>query len=82
MKIGDYVVCIENYTNDFYRNKANITIGENYKIIGISINTWCEPNMIISIEIVDDDGWKTSYFPQGFISLEEYREEQINKIIE
>jgi hypothetical protein len=68
-------ICINNYRNyeDSERNLHNITIGKFYDILNFKNgNYW----------ILDDNGNQRGIPVECFISVEEWRDNQINQILE
>jgi hypothetical protein len=66
MKVGSYVVCKENFSSP-------LIVGEKYLVIGTDMeNGWVD---------IDNNGIKTSFSSARFITLEEHRENQLNKVL-
>ena len=66
MKVGDTIICIENFA-------STLIIGEKYKILDMDPdNEWID---------IYNNNRKKSYSMIRFISLEQYRENQLNKIL-
>jgi len=65
--IGEYVVCIDN------ESANKITINKIYEVIFSTNN-----NMYY---IIDDDGRKSNYFTDRFITLKEYRKQKISNFL-
>jgi len=60
------------------------------KVKSLSTNSWFTKDKIYEVKmfewleysvIIDDLGFETRYIPKFFIPLEEWREQQINKIL-
>ncbi len=65
--IGEYVVCIDN------ESANKITINKIYEVIFSTNN-----NMYY---LIDDDGRKSNYFTDRFITLKEYRKQKISNFL-
>ena len=83
MNPGDIVVCINKdkiSKNEYsFIIKEQITIGQKYKVLTYPpINVWKDKPWII---IKDDLGNEQSLMKSQFILLEDWRQQQINKII-
>lgn len=72
MKEGDIIICDNKSINDNYTTDG-LTIGKKYKIYAII--TFSD-----SLLIFNDFGNRYHYSKNNFITFDEYREEQINKI--
>jgi hypothetical protein len=72
MKEGDIIICDNKSVNDNYTTDG-LTIGKKYKIYAII--TFSD-----SLLIFNDFGNRYHYSKNNFITFDEYREEQINKI--
>lgn len=72
MKEGDIIICDNKSVNDNYTTDG-LTIGKKYKIYAII--TFSD-----SLFIFNDFGNRYHYSKNNFITFDEYREEQINKI--
>lgn len=68
MKVGSYVICKENFA-------SSLIIGEKYLVLDVDDN-----NEWVDIDIYND-GRTTSFSCIRFITLEEHRENQLNKIL-
>ena len=65
--IGEYVVCIDN------ESVNKITINKIYEVtFSTNNNMYC---------VIDDDGRKSNYFTDRFISLKEYRKQKISNFL-
>ena len=71
MKVGNYVICVENFSSP-------LIIGKKYLVIDIDyVDGW------IDIETMDqlNNPIKISFSLARFISLEQHRENQLNKVL-
>lgn len=75
MKEGDKVVCI--FDHDIFGNNTKLTIGRIYDIYIVGGS-----GGIFYYNLLNDEGVFTWHNSNLFISLEEYRERQIKKILE
>ena len=66
------VVCIKN-DNFIYGCYCDLTIGETYYIIDISING--------NYQIIDDTGYKHYFYKEWFKTVSELRNDKINKLL-
>jgi hypothetical protein len=76
MKVGNYVICVENFASPLIASP--LIIGKKYLVIDIDVeNEW------IDIEIMDqlNNPIKISFSLTRFISIEQHRENQLNKIM-
>lgn len=86
MKDGDFVIC-NNF--DAFKFKSvtltNNTFYEEYKLDGLTIGKKYELLAYIdfsdTVVIVNDYGSRYYYSSKNFVLLDDYREEQINKIL-
>jgi hypothetical protein len=68
MEVGDYIICIDP------KEGPNLTFGKKYKIIEINEKLfWCT--------ITNDINETQYYILIRFITLDEWREKQLNKIL-
>jgi hypothetical protein len=83
MKPGDIVICISLDSLSLYKYsfivKEQITIGQKYKVLPYPpTNVWKEKPWII---IKDDLGNEQSLMKSQFISLEDWRQQQLDKLL-
>jgi hypothetical protein len=86
MKDGDFVIC-NNF--DAFKFKSvtltNNTFYEEYKLDGLTIGKKYELLAYIdfsdTVVIVNDYGSRYYYSSKNFVLIDDYREEQINKIL-
>lgn len=80
MKPGDIVICINTDRLSFnFVVREKITIGKTYKVLPYPpTNVWKEKPWII---IIDDLGNKESLMKTQFCTLEEWRDNQLNKLL-
>jgi hypothetical protein len=71
--IGEIVVCIDDLVPYYKEKMHSITIGNKYKIYSISRNGL--------LYVKDDKGGISTYNPNRFISLREYRKTKINNLL-
>lgn len=74
--VGIKIICIDDYTwnsGSTYGKKYPLTIGKIYEITGV-INEYF-------YSIVNDDGSDKNYPVDNFITLAEYRDKQIEEIL-
>jgi hypothetical protein len=81
MIIGDEVVCIGDMFDWVSDTKTKLTVYKKYKITNIFRSVFSTNEAMSLIQVVSDDG-TNEYFPiANFISIQEYRELQIRKIV-
>lgn len=82
MKPGDIVICINTdklSNSDVFLSREKITIGKTYKVLPYPpTNVWKDKPWII---IIDDNGNSQSLMKSQFTTLEEWRQQQIDKIL-
>ena len=67
---GDFIVCIDN-NDDSY--KPALTIWKQYEVFDVRYDG--------VVTILDDKGQHALYSPERFISIQQAREEKLNKLI-
>lgn len=79
MEIGDVIVCI--YNNNIYwpSLKISLTVGKAYTILNNVLQKQGD-NLVTLYAVIDDNNERRSYNEIYFISLNEYREKQLNKL--
>ncbi len=93
MKEDKYLVCIDNSNTIMLResiNKIELTIGKSYKVLNEShymitngFYTWRKRFRVDTITIVDDSlVARCDYRLERFITLQQWREQQLNKILD
>jgi hypothetical protein len=93
MKEDKYLVCIDNSNTIMLResiNKIELTIGKSYKVLNEShymitngFYTWRKRFRVDTITIVDDSlVARRDYRLERFITLQQWREQQLNKILD
>lgn len=77
--MNSYLICVRNIVTDGYASpfKLPITIGEKYKIKGTRTN---RSNELFYL-LLNDNGHMNYYLPYYFITVQEYREKQLNKLL-
>ena len=83
MKPGDIVVCVNKdklFKNEYYFIvKEEITIGKQYKVLPYPpTNVWKDKPWII---IKDDLGNEQSLMKSQFITMAEWRQQQLDKLL-
>ncbi len=81
---GEYLVCIDN-SNTIIKfesiNAIKLTIGKSYKVLNVS-QYMITDGFYNTISIVDDSlVGRCDYRLERFITLQQWRDKQINKII-
>ena len=93
MKEDKYLVCIDNSNTIMLResiNKIELTIGKSYKVLNEShymitngFYTWRKRFRVDTITIVDDSlVARRDYRLERFITLQQWRDQQLNKILD
>ena len=79
MEIGDVIVCV--YNNNIYwpSLKISLTVGKAYTILNNVLQKQGD-NLVTLYAVIDDNNERRSYNEIYFISLNEYREKQLNKL--
>lgn len=75
MKIDSVVVCINSSEGDSYNfieSHESLTIGKQYRV---------KYNGGYYIAIINDNGINSAYNPKRFITIDKWREKQLNKLI-
>jgi hypothetical protein len=67
---GDKIVCIKNYDANYM---SALTIWKQYEVFDVRYDG--------AVYIKDDKGAHSLYSPERFISIQEAREQKLNKII-
>lgn len=80
MDIGSTVVCIYDINIYWHSLKVSLTIGKKYTILNIVKQRQGE-NLATLYSVINDDNERRSYNELYFTSLDEYREEQLNKLL-
>lgn len=75
---GDKIVCNlpdnkYKFDNNCYRSYRNLTSGKEYTIVTIKISGY--------ISVIDDNDEQNTFNPNVFLSLKEYRDQKIEKIL-
>ena len=86
MKEDKYLVCIDNSNTIMLResiNKIELTIGKSYKVLNENgFYTWRKRFRVDTITIVDDSlVARRDYRLERFITLQQWREQQLNKLL-
>ena len=78
-EIDDIVFCIDNNKKIMYHetiNPISLTIGKAYKVTETS-----QYGFYYTITIIDDSGKKADYRLDRFLKLKEWRQKQLNKLL-
>lgn len=84
MKEGDVVFCIDNNPKGMLNETVNpVSLSHNkpYRIKFSTNVTTNPPEWGKIIHIVNDDGQKASYRAERFINLQQWRDQQLNKLL-
>lgn len=77
MRIGDKIVCVNNSSIGHRKTPKGLTIGKTYTVKNVAD---LSPE-IKNPEIINDFGEDVYYYYKRFLTLEEYRNININKIL-
>lgn len=77
MRIGDKIVCVNNSSIGHRKAPKGLTIGKTYTVKNVED---LSPE-IKNPEIINDFGEDVYYYYKRFITLEDYRNLNINKIL-
>jgi len=72
IKIGDVLVCVNNQTIGYKSEANSLTIGKKY--IALSDNEY------VGISVLNDNEEVIFYDPRRFIVLQEWRQQQLDKL--
>lgn len=77
MRIGDKIVCVNNSSIEHRKTPKGLTIGKTYTVKNVED---LSPE-IKNPEIINDFGEDVYYYYKRFVTLEDYRNLNINKIL-
>ena len=77
MRIGDKIVCVNNSSIGHRKIAKGLTIGKTYTVKNVED---LSPE-VKNPEIINDFGEDVYYYYKRFVTLEEYRNININKIL-